>query len=274
MRALDLVMSRQLSWAAQRGLSPDGKSYLQSVGENLFAPLSSETEAEFRTSAGNELTDRPGEAAKMRAVHSSSGLVCNLFDYWRTTDREAIARALDIPSPIEDVRFEAQLATGLRGTPPTLDLLVVASATQAWGVESKFTEPFQTYAKRVPFAESYFEDELGLWSRLGLPRCQRLAEDISRGQTRFSYLDAPQLLKHALGLRRAYAEGQLLYLFYDVNASEVRLLAEEIQTFARSVDEALGFRAVKHQEVFARLSAEAAASASYLDYLRTRYFAV
>lgn len=267
-------MSQQVRWAAQHGLSPDSNGYLPAVRENLFAPLSPATAAEFRAGAGNELIDRPGEPAKMRALHSSSGLVCNIFDYWRITDPEAIGRALGLSLAIRNVRFEAQLPTGLRGTPPTLDLLLVASPALAWGVESKFTEPFKPRRKSAPFADSYFEDEVAVWTRLGLPRCQRLAEEISLSRVQFSYLDAPQLLKHALGIRRTYTEGQLLYVWFNVDAVEARLLATEIDTFARSVDEALGFRAVRHQEVFTRLSGEAAADASYVDYMRTRYFTV
>jgi len=164
--AIDIVMTRQLAWAKRNGLSPDAKGYLPSVRENLFAPLSSLTEAEFRQGAGNELTDRPGEPAKMRAAHSSSALVCNIFDSWRSSDPWAISRALGIPHVPEAVHFEAQLPTGLRGTPPTLDLLLLASDTLACGVESKFTEPFQVNEKRTPFAHSYFEEESGLWARL------------------------------------------------------------------------------------------------------------
>lgn len=272
--ALDFVMTRQLSWATHNGLSPDPQGYLPSIRENLFAPLSGLTEAEFRAGAGNELTDRPAEPAKMQAVHSSSALVCNVFDYWRSTDPGAIGRALAIPSSATELHFEAQLPTGLRGTPPTLDLLLVASGTLAWGVESKFTEPFQPNVKRAAFAESYFEDDAGLWARLGLPRCQRLAERLSEGRLQFPHLDAAQLLKHTLGVRRKYPKGKLLLLWYDVDAPDARAFAAEIRVFTHSIDEELGFRAVTHQEVFARLSSEPAAAPAYVDYVRSRYFAV
>jgi len=196
------------------------------------------------------------------------------MEYWRTTDPEAIARALEIPPPIIEVRFEAQLPTELRGTPPTLDLLLVASATRAWGIESKYTEPFQLHKNREPFTPSYFRDDSGLWTRLGLPRCQRLAEQISRGQKQFFHLDVPQLLKHSLGIRHAYVEGQLLYLWFDINTPDCRLLAKEIETFASLVDEVLGFRSVTHQEVFSHLSAEPTVNPAYVTYMRNRYFVV
>lgn len=270
--AFDTVLDRQIRWARERGLSPDPQGYLPTVGENLFAALSPDTVAEFTGAAGNELTERLGEPAKMRALHSSSALVCNVFDHWRGRDRQAIARALLVPDAVEEIRLEAKLPTGLRGTPPTLDLLLVAATRLAWGIESKFTEPYQARAEREPFASAYFADEGGLWARRGLPRCQALAEDVNDGRVRFRYLDAPQLLKHALGIRRTYPDGKLLLLWYDVGAPEARALEAEIAMFAGAVDDALGFRAMTHQDVFARLSKAPAAPAGYVDYLRTRYF--
>jgi hypothetical protein len=271
-QAFDAILARQIRWARERGLSPDGKGYLPSVNENLFAPLSAGTVEAFAGAAGNELADRPDEPAKMRALHSSSGLVCNVFDPWHHHDREAIARALLLPGPVTEIRFEAKLPSGLRGTPPTLDLLLVASKRIAWGIESKFTEPFQSRSQRELFAPAYFADGGELWTRRGLPRCQTLAEDLNDGRMRFLHLDAAQLLKHALGLRRAHADGQLLLLWYDVDAPEARALEAEIGSFASAVDASLGFRAMKHQEVFARLALEPGAPAGHVDYLRARYF--
>jgi hypothetical protein len=152
--------------------------------------------------------------------------------------------------------------------------LIVVSETLAWGVESKFSEPFYHHTRRKPFAKSYFQDDVGLWVRLDLPRCQELAEQLDRGQKQFRYLDASQLLKHALGIRQAYKEGKLILLWYDVGAPEARLYEDEIRVFANSVDKALGFSAITHQQAFARLATEPNASAAYINYLRSRYFEV
>lgn len=274
LKAFDEVVNRQRHWAEQRGLHPDIDAYLPTIIQNLFAPLSATTEAEFRTGAGNELTDRPGEAAKMRAVHSSSALVCNVFDCWRNADTGAISRALGISDSLTDFHFEARLPTGLRGTPPTLDLLLVASDTRAWGVESKFTEPFQGRKTGPLFAEAYFEHDVGLWTALGLPKCQDLAERLNLGQIEFVHLDAAQLLKHALGVRRKYLEGQLVLLWYNVEAPEAEILSKEIRLFNNSVDVDLGFRSVTYQEAFESLSHEPAANHDHVEYLRSRYFAV
>ena len=209
-RAFDLITSRQSDWALQRGLSVDEKNYLPSMEQNLFAPLSKATRDAFLSGAGNELEDRPGKPAKMRALHSSSALVCNLFDYWTSRDATAIGRAFGLE--VEEIKFESRLLTGLRGTLPTPDLFMLDRYGKAYAVESKFAEPFRSRKSSVPFAASYFKDLVGIWARHSLPKCQRLAERLRCGEMLFRYLDAPQLLKHALGLKRTYATGVLTLL--------------------------------------------------------------
>ncbi len=58
----------------------------------------------------------------MHAVHSSSVLACNVFDYWRAKDLGLMGQALGIESLIERITFEAQFPTGLPGSPPNLDV--------------------------------------------------------------------------------------------------------------------------------------------------------
>jgi len=271
--ALTEIVNRQIAWAKDHGLEPDADAYLSTFSQNLFAPLSPPTERDFRDGAGRELEDRLGEPANMRALYSSSALVCNVFDYWRNADADAIGRCFAIPNPLTGVRFEAQLSSGLRGTPPTLDLLLVAAEDLAWGVESKFTEPYQGRPMRAPFVETYFNSEAGLWASLGLSKCQHLAERLNRGIVEFAYLDAAQLLKHTLGVRRKFRDGRLIFLWFNSKTSEGENLSCEIRLFSQSVDPMLGFRAVTYQEVFARLEREPLANTLHVDYLRSRYFA-
>lgn len=266
-----LVMDQQRQWAEGHGFV-DPKGYVPTVTDNLFAPLSDLTQAEFEAGKGGELTANGGELAKMRPPHSSAALVCNVFDYWRRVDKTAIGRALDLEEPIVDVRFEAELDSRLPGTKPTLDLLLTTAGPLTWGVESKFTEPFGNGQSRPPFRESYFKPEVGRWNGLGLPACQKLAEGLRDGVLSFKYLDAPQLLKHTLGLRTQHPEGRLILLWYKPETEEAEAFTEEIRRFGESVDEPLGFRAITYQEVFVRLAQEPAAQPTYLDYLRSRYF--
>ena len=132
-------------------------------------------------------------------------VVCNFFGPWED-QTEVIARALGWVGPAPTLEYEKELKIGrLRGTPPTLDVLLTAEST-AWGIESKFTEPFQPWRQRKAgdkaFRPSYFKDE-SIWD--GLPRCQALADRLYRAtQPEFRHLDAPQLIKHALGLHARY----------------------------------------------------------------------
>ena len=268
-RARRIVDERQREWAAGLGLEVNARGYLPTVNENLFEPLSGEALSAFRAAAGQELYDSGHEPAKMRALHSSAVLVCNLFDYWLKNDKSAIGRAFGMSKPIRHVELEAKLPTGLGG-PPTPDLLLTKGESEAWAIESKFTEPLAGRPEGERFKEAYFEGRL--WAGEGLPRCQQLAERLQRGETGFSYLDAFQLLKHALGFKRNYQQGRLILLWFDTGERESRDLEREIDEFAASVDDALGFRGISHQEVFGRLAAEKGARRDYVEYMQARYF--
>ena len=264
------VELQQRAWASERGLRVDGQNYLQTVDDNLFEPLSREAMTAFEAAAGQELYDSGDRPAKMRALHSSSVLVCNLFDYWLKNDRGAIGRAFGILEPLRHVELEARLPTGLRGTPPTLDLLLTWGRDRALAIESKFTEPLAARSGSERFKEAYFERKL--WVAQGIPRCQQLAESLQMGEKVFSYLDAFQLLKHALGVKRNHKHGRLILLWFDTGERESQELAREIDEFAASVDDALGFRGIAHQEIFERLKAEKGASRAFVDYMQARYF--
>lgn len=100
-----------------------------------------------------------------------------------------------------------------------------------------------------------------------------MAQRLSRGETAFDYLDAAQLLKHTLGIRRKYPNGQLIFLWFDPNKPEGASLGREIALFSECIDPALKFRAVTYQQVFASLRQEPLAKREHVDYLSSRYFA-
>ncbi len=216
MSALEQILNRQRAWAESRGIELDPPDYTARLEDNLYSKLSERALEEYGGAAGQELVDRRGgKPAKMRALESSSALVLNVFEHLRLTNLEAIGTILDIAEPVADVRFEATFPTGLHGTPPTLDVAVIGPSGHVCGVESKFCEPYRSKGKRDPFAASYFPDGPGLWKARGLPRCEQLARDIMDGSVAFQYLDAPQLLKHALGLFNQEQPATLLNLWYD-----------------------------------------------------------
>lgn len=83
------------------------------------------------------------------------------------------------------------------------------------------------------FKPKYFPDDRGLWAARGLHGCQRLAERIRAREKHFRYLDASQLLKHALGLATTGALFELYYLYYDVDGREAASHRAELATSGR-----------------------------------------
>jgi hypothetical protein len=94
------------------------------------------------------------------------------------------------------------------------------------------------------------------------------------GEVVFQYLDASQLLKHALGLATHLGERfSLHYFYYDWPGAESQQHQAEIRAFADLVDAGLAFTAASYQELFARLQdGSTGEHATYLDYLHQRYF--
>ena len=261
------------AWAKKSGLSLDSNGYLPTWQENLYRPLSDAAHKAFLNGSGNELQDGAGRAAKMRAAHSSSALVVNVFDYWAASP-DRVLSALGLTGEGERVIFEAQFQTGLDGNPPNLDICVTCKGGRLVGVESKFTEWLATKsAAKEHFKPKYFPVDRQLWAERGLRGCQHLAECIRAREKHFRYLDAPQLLKHALGLATAGAPFVLYYLYYDVDGREAAHHRAEIREFEAAISGDFPFRVGAYQEVIERIRARAvAADAAYLAYLDARYF--
>lgn len=268
------VLAKLSAWARDKGLSLDSKGYLPSWRENLHGPLSQGAHKAFLKGSGNELHDVPGRAAKMRAAHSSSALVVNVFDYWAGSP-DRVLSALALPAGGERVTFEAQFETGLKGNPPNLDICVECTDGRLIGVESKFTEWLTPKAAaKEPFKPKYFPDDRRLWADQGLHGAQHLAEGIRSGEKHFRYLDVPQLLKHALGLATTGSPFELYYLYYDVDGGEAALHRAEIHEFDAAVSGDFPFHVGTYQEVYGRIRGQAAeADAAYVAYLDARYFA-
>jgi hypothetical protein len=273
MSARATVLTQQSRWAVKRGLETDLKGYVASPDLNLHRPLSASALADFARGSGNELRDGPGRPAKMRATHSSSALVVNVFDYWAQSP-ERVLSALGLPPGAASVVFEAQFDTGLDGNPPNLDLCVRRVDGRIIGIESKFTEWMVPKAAGKEFFKArYFPDDGKLWAAHGLQGSQQLAQRIHRREQHFRYLDAPQLLKHALGMANSGHPFELFYLYYEADASEADMHRAEIQAFGTAVAGDFPFHVGTYQEVYERIRTLAAeCDAAYLAYLDTRYF--
>lgn len=269
------LLKQQATWAKSVGFSPDARGYLASVDENLYMPLSVQALDAFEKGSGSELVDTPSRPAKMKALHSSSALAVNFFDYWTERDGAPLLQALGFnDDSVKSITFEAQYSTGLSGNPPNLDIAIELASGITLAIESKYSEWLTAKPrKQQPFKSKYFPAPEELWRQRGLADCETLAHAMQQGQVEYKYLDAPQLLKHALGLAAHLKEKfVLIYLYYDWPGPESECHQNEITDFSDRVGEGLRFRAMTYHELFSKLSGMPQIDAGYLDYLRNRYF--
>jgi hypothetical protein len=271
--ALSQILRQQQSWAASRKITVDGSGYTEALDSNLFQPLHCDTRADFERGSGDEL-GRSGRRGKMQALHSSSALAVNVFDYWRGRSLAWLVGALALPSEPASLRFEAQFPTGLPGKPPNLDLAFEVTGQQTVAVESKFTEPYRKANEAAPFKAKYFPSGNGLWHDRALPRCQRLADRVQRGELFFQHLNAAQLLKHILGLAQpSVGRFTLFYLWYTVPSGDASEHEKEIKLFADGVGVEVDFRSLTYQELFSSTLRDLGAEhMAYLGYIGERYF--
>lgn len=260
---VERVLERQRRWASTRGLVVDGASRTEALEDNLFQPLNPATLQEYAQGAGNELE------GDIRSLRSSAALACNVFDYWRGRDLSAIAEACGADPRVTEVSFERQFPTGLRGIPPHLDVVLEGNGALPTAIESKFTEIYGP--DHGTFRPSYFE-RADLWE--GLASCLDLAKEVRDGRAGFERLGVAQLIKHALGLRRAYGPKgfQLLYLWYEVPGDMATQHRAEIERFEERVGSEFAFAALSYDEVFGRLGPCASEHPAYMQYLADRYF--
>jgi hypothetical protein len=218
------------------GVEVDEAGYVADFEQALLEELSPEARTEIRRSlegkGGSELIPRDGAPPKFYAAHSSACLAANAFGPFlghRT-------RLLFGPREIEGMaQLERECPTGLRGTPPTLDLLVEGDDV-VLAVESKCIEPFGPHPAR--FSDSYD----ALVGRMGAG-WRAEYEALRSDELRFRFLDAAQLVKHYLGLRNTFPQHRviLVYLYWTpTNASALsvcRIHREEATSFAGRVSD-------------------------------------
>ena len=266
------VRDGQRAWAMENGVPFDSGGYVDDVEMNLRRPLSAAAREAFEKGAGSEL------ARHMRALHLSSALVVNFFDYWSCRDKDPLLSALGISGQRADLlEFEARFPTGLGGTPPHVDVVIWLLSGGAIAVESKFTEHLGRSTKgKSRFEPSYFPQQRGLWEEKGLPASQLFADELNAGLHRFEFLDPWQLLKHALGLAKVLGKSfRLVYVYYDSPGERAQQHRREVQRFADAVRDDFIFEPVAYQTVYQHLGTSEETDRGYLDYIDyigTRYF--
>lgn len=267
----------QQDWAGTAGFALDRDGYCITLRDNLFQPLSDGARKDFTEGDGAELKEE-AERGKLQALHSSSALACNFFDYWRGSNAEPLERALTLEAPIREIKFEQKFPTGVGPRSPNLDVTLQLGDGSVVAIESKFLEPYTPSSGKNRVQEKYFSESKRRWSTVGLDGCQGLADQVHTGELKFKYLDVAQLLKHMLGLANSNLAGpkrwSLLYLWFDPEGDAAEQHESEIVLFERLIAaDSSRFRQLRYSELLQRLKARAGKEhRPYLEYLRSRYF--
>jgi hypothetical protein len=154
------------------------------------------------------------DRSRLRSPQSAAALVINSFLPWqRAPDQLPLAGW----TGFEAIQFEVRCPTGLRGTPPHLDLLALRGEV-AVAATVRCTEYLSR--RRTAVAPSY--DRL-LATTPGLDPWRRQLERLRHEPGRHRHLDLGALIKFALALGRTFPErpATLLYLYWEpLNADE------------------------------------------------------
>jgi hypothetical protein len=294
MNGLEYIQRKQFAWAKGKCLVPLGstfqnegeENYLENVNDNVFGALTDETLKQLSRGAGGETKDywKNGKhyRPKINALHSSSALVVNMFQYWHNKDVLPILHAckqclISREFSTNQIGFEEKFVISDDAEtfrfPPNIDV-VIDDTQQIYAIESKFTEP---YNRRRPkdrkgIRKEYLELESGFWN--GLPNLYDLAKKICPvcPDDEFRYLDAAQLIKHTLGLKKRGKNFRLLYLWYDVIGQEGAEHRKEIERFAEIAKNDIQFSHITYQEVIMRMTQKVYdGNEEYCNYMTDRY---
>ncbi|GAA3781126.1 hypothetical protein GCM10022271_11750 [Corallibacter vietnamensis] len=290
MNGIKYIQSKQQNWAKRQGFQLVGgtkpnrgeKNYVQDLSLNIFNnKLSAETQKCFDEGDGGETKDTATRLAKMKALHSSSALPVNVFQYWQEKDVSPILSACKLinkrpfnsniqPNAVTfEQKFEISEDKKTFPRKPNLDV-VIEHNNIVYAIESKFTEP---YSKNIKGLSERYKTENSFWN--GLTNLKKLASEISQNNSKFKYLDASQLIKHILGLKKQKGKTgfKLLYLWYDVVGMDGAEHRKEIEAFADIAKaDRIHFRHITYQEVIINLSKNFyKGNEDYVDYLTDRY---
>jgi hypothetical protein len=195
--------------------------------------------AALNRAGGNEI-----RSGKLASPESSAALAVNCFGAYLATPRllPPFPALADLDWPAATVAVERQMRFPWRGgRHPWLDA-AVETPRHLIGIESKRFEPFRD-TKCVSLSEAY---DRPLWGE-GMQSWCRMRDDLRSGARQFRFLDAGQLVKHALGLiteaRRHKKEPVLLYLFAEpasrgrapISTDDLEAHRREITDFADAV---------------------------------------
>ena len=288
MKAKEYIINKQIQWAMNNGISLISSkknrgraAYTKELDNNLFHPLDPEILNSFIIGDGNEVKGDNGNPSKMQAVHSSSALGVNIFQYWQKVNKvPEIAAACGFCRKgslvSEKILFEYKCPIDLGFQfPPNIDVVISNSNNSQYkyfAVECKFSEAYGSRNQKG--LKSDYLELREIWK--DIPKLLKYSKSISPDDKFNKYLEPAQLIKHILGLKqKAHGKNKfrLMYLWYDVLGEEGAKHREEIEKFKNVTDsDNIKFHAMSYQELIVKLAKEYRKDHDkYINYITERY---
>ena len=286
MKGVHYIIAKQSEWATNHGIKLIGSkgtrgrpTYTPTLDENLFQPLLSDVRDSFSAGDGGELGDSklPG---KIQAVHSSSALGVNIFQYWKSiSEVSVIAAACGLCRKGSDVSFDIHFEEKFPindsfGFHPNIDVVIhnkSAAKFQRFAIECKFSEAYGG-RKHGGLKKKYLECH-DVWD--DIPELRWFSKRISPDDNKFKHLHPAQLIKHVLGLKRQFGRNgfRLLYLWYDVPGEEGKCHRDEVTEFASvAKSDGIKFHSITYQKLIAKMAKDLRQShGDYIKYMTERY---
>jgi hypothetical protein len=286
MNGYQYIMAKQIAWASNNGMDLIGSkgsrgkpAYTTDLDHNLFQPLLPAVRESFEAGHGSEL-GKPGQPGKMQAVHSSSALGVNVFQYWKSISAipliAAACRLCRKGSQVSyDIHFEEKYPiSDSFGYHPNIDVVIHNSPKakfKRFAIECKYSEAYGAH-KHSGLKTKYLELS-EIWN--DIPNLRVFAERISPNDNEFIHLHPAQLVKHILGLKRQFGRDgfRLLYLWYDVLGDQGKRHRDEIEGFTRvAKKDGIKFHSLTYQELIVSLATQFRTEHyDYVRYLTNRY---
>lgn len=287
MNAYEYIISKQIQWALNNGKDLEGSkesrgrfAYTRELNQNLFEPLALEDRKRFEEGDGHEIRSDPGNQAKMQALHSSSALSVNIFQYWKKINRVTnIASACGFcrkgTSVSESIVFEDKYPIDNRFLlSPNIDVVFHNSDStrfKRFAIECKYSEAYNSHGhgglkRKYLLLTTPWSD---------IQNLHEFALSICPTDDKFISLHPAQLIKHILGLKAECGKKgfRLLYLWYDVIGKEGAIHREEIERFSKVARaDGIYFSSMSYQELIVLLANEYRQEhGAYIKYITERY---
>lgn len=287
MNGYNYILEKQIAWANRNNIKLVGskinrgkQAYTTKLEENLFESLLPQTIAEIDNGDGGELKGNATHSARMCAVHSSSAIGVNIFQYWKNKSVSDIAYALGLCHKdnklSKEIHFEQkfQISNKFRRS-PNIDVIIKnndKSNIKVFGVECKFSEAYSSRT-HPGLKEKYISEISEQWK--DIPELFEFAKGISPNDKKYEHLHPAQLLKHILGLKKAHGKSgfRLLYLWYDVLGNDGYQHQKEIKHFSDIVKrDNIKFHSISYQELLIKMKNKLyAGNKKYINYMMNRY---